>query len=76
MPAARRHRVGERLPAVIHLDPDPAAINLCRKLVAQTDLEAVVLFGSQAVGGWDEQSDLDLIIITVRHLGGGKAITD
>ena len=70
MPAVRRHRVGEGLPAVIHLDPDPAAIALCHDLVAQTDVEAVVLFSSQAAGGWDEQSDLDLIIITVRHLGG------
>ena len=59
MPPVRRHRIGDQLPAVIHPGPDPAAITLCRDLVAQTDAEAVVLFGSRAAGGWDEQSDLD-----------------
>ena len=63
MPPVRRHRIGDQLPAVIHPGPDPAAIALCRDLAAQTDAEAVVLFGSRATGGWDEQSDLDLIII-------------
>lgn len=63
MPPVRRHRIGEELPAVIHPDPDPAAIDLCHDLVAQTDAEAVVLFGSRATGGWDEQSDLDMIVI-------------
>ena len=63
MPPVRRHRIGEELPAVIHPDPDPAAVDLCWDLVAQTDVEAVVLFGSRASGGWDEQSDLDMIII-------------
>ncbi len=48
---------------MIHPDPDPAAINLCRDLAAETDAEAVVLFGSRAAGGWDEQSDLDMIIV-------------
>ena len=63
MPPVRRHRIGDQLPAVIHPDPDPAAINLCRELVARTDAQAVILFGSRATGGWDEQSDLDLIIV-------------
>ena len=63
MPLVRRHRVGDQMPAVVHQGPDPAAIDLCRDLVAQTDAEALVLFGSRAGGGWDEQSDLDMIII-------------
>ena len=63
MPPVRRHRIGKEKPAVIHPDPDPAAINLCRDLAAETDAEAVVLFGSRAGGGWDEQSDLDMIIV-------------
>ena len=63
MPLVRRHRIGKEMPAVIHPGPDPAAINLCRDLAVQTDAEAVVLFGSRAAGGWDEQSDLDLIIV-------------
>ena len=62
MPPVRRHRIGDQLPAVIHPGPDPAAIALCRDLVAETDAEAVVLFGSRATGGWDEQSDLDMIV--------------
>ena len=63
MPPVRRHRIGDQLPAVIHLGPDPAAIDLCRDLAAETDAAAVILFGSRATGGWDEQSDLDLIIV-------------
>ena len=63
MPPVRRHRIGDQMPSVVHPGPDPAAINLCRDLAAQTDAQAVVLFGSRATGGWDEQSDLDLIIV-------------
>ena len=63
MPPVRRHRIGDQLPAVIHPDPDPAAFDLCGELAANTDAEAVILFGSRATGGWDEQSDLDLIIV-------------
>ena len=63
MPPVRRHRIGDQLPSVIHPGPDPAAINLCRDLAVQTDAQAVVLFGSRATGGWDQQSDLDLIIV-------------
>ena len=63
MPPVRRHRIGDQLPAVVHPDPDPAAIDLCRDLAANTDAQAVVLFGSRAAGNWDEQSDLDMIIV-------------
>ena len=63
MPPVRRHRIGDQLPAVIHPGPDPAAFDLCRELAAETDAQAVVLFGSRAAGGWDEQSDLDMIIV-------------
>ena len=63
MPPVRRHRIGDQLPAVVHPGPDPAAIDLCRDLVVRNDVDAVVLFGSRATGGWDEQSDLDLIIV-------------
>ena len=63
MPTVRRHRIGDQLPAVTHPRPDPAAFDLCRDLVVQTDLEAVILFGSRSNGGWDEQSDLDMVIV-------------
>ena len=63
MPPVRRHRIGDQLPFVVHPDPDAAAVSLCQDLVAQTDVEGVILFGSRATGGWDEQSDLDLIIV-------------
>ena len=36
----RRHRIGDQMPAVIHPDPDPAAINVCRDLMAETDASA------------------------------------
>ena len=63
MPPVRQHRIGDQLPSLIHPDPDPAAIDLCRELADETDVEAVILFGSRAAGGRDEQSDLDTIII-------------
>ena len=63
MPPVRRHRIGAEMPAVVHPGPDPAALNFCRDLAAGTDAEAVVLFASGATGGWDQQSDLDLIIV-------------
>ena len=63
MPPVRRHRIGDQMPAVVHPDPDPAAFDLCRDLATETDAQAVVLFGSRAAGGWDEQSDLDMIIV-------------
>ena len=63
MPPVRRHRIGDQLPAVIHPDPDAAAVALCRDLAAETGAEAVILFGSRATGGWDEQSDLDVIVV-------------
>lgn len=63
MPPVRRHRIGDQLPAVIHPGPDRAALDLCRDLAAQTDAEAVILFASRATGGWDRQSDLDMIIV-------------
>ena len=63
MPPVRRHRIGDQLPKVIHPDPDPAVRAFCRDLAYKTDAAAVVLFGSRAAGGWDEQSDLDMIIV-------------
>ena len=63
MPPVRRHRIGDQLPEVIYPDPDPAARAFCRDLASKTDAAAVVLFGSRAIGGWDEQSDLDMIIV-------------
>ena len=66
MPPVRRHRIGDQMPVVSHAGPDPAAIALCRDLVSEVDVECAILFGSRARGGWDEQSDLDLIVIHQR----------
>ena len=63
MPPVRRHRISDQMPSVIHPGPDPAAFDLCRDLAVEADAQAVVLFGSRAAGGWDEQSDLDMIIV-------------
>ena len=58
-----RHRVGECMPVVVHAGPDPAALAVCRELVSETSVDCVVLHGSRAWGNWDEQSDLDLIMV-------------
>ena len=68
MPPVRRHRIGDQMPAVRHPGPDPSAIALCRDLVAEAAVGCAILFGSRAQGGWDEQSDLDIIVV---HHGSG-----
>ena len=68
MPPVRRHRIGDQMPAVRHPGPDPSAIALCRDLVAEAAVGCAILFGSRAQGGWDEQSDLDIIVV---HQGAG-----
>ena len=64
----RRHRIGDQMPQVVHLGPDPAALALCQDLANLPDMESVILFGSRVGRGWDEQSDLDMIVI---HPGAG-----
>ena len=68
MPLVRRHRIGDQMPAVTHPGPDSSAIALCRDLVGESPVECAILFGSRALGGWDSQSDLDIIVI---HQGVG-----
>ncbi len=63
MPFVKRHRAGEEMPRVVHLDPDPRAAPLCQDLVKHTSVQAAILGGSRHTGGWDEQSDLDIIVI-------------
>ena len=40
-----RHRIGEYLPEVVHQGPDPAAVAVCREVLA----ECAILHGSR---GW------------------------
>ena len=63
MPPVRRHRIGDQMPAITHAGPDPNAIALCQDLMAQAPVDCAILFGSRALGGWDNQSDLDIIVI-------------
>ena len=64
MPPVRRHRIGDQMPAVTHAGADPSAVALCRDLVAEAPpVDCAILFGSRALGGWDDQSDLDIIVI-------------
>ena len=41
MPPVRRHRIGDQMPAVHHPDPTPAAIALCRDLVAEAPVDCL-----------------------------------
>ena len=63
MPYVKRHRAGEEMPKVVHLDPDPMAPRLCEALVQHSAIQAVILGGSRYRGRWDEQSDLDIMVI-------------
>ena len=63
MPPVRQHRIGDQMPAITHAGPDPNAIALCQDLMAQAPVDCTILFGSRALGGWGDQSDLDIIVI-------------
>ena len=65
-----RHRIGEYMPEVVHQDPDPAAIAVYREVMDESEAECVILHGSRGWGGWDDQSDLDLIVIREAAPGG------
>lgn len=51
MPFVKRHRAGEAMPKVVHLDPDSRAIKLCEELVREPAIQAVILGGSRYTGG-------------------------
>ena len=65
-----RHRIGKYLPEVVHQGPDPAAVAVCREVLAESGAECVILHGSRGWGGWDEQSDLNVIVI--HHAAGDE----
>ena len=51
------------MPRVIHDKPDERAAPLCEELVRRPAVQAVIFGGSRYTGGWDEESDLDVVII-------------
>ena len=63
MPFIKRHRAGDEMPKVVHLEPDERAAALCEELVKHPTVQAAIFGGSRYRGGWDEQSDLDIIVI-------------
>ena len=63
MPFIKRHRAGEYMPKVVHPEPDERATPLCQELAQEPTVQAAILGGSRYHGGWDEQSDLDIIVI-------------
>ena len=65
-----RHRIGKYLPEVVHQGPDPAAVAVCREVLAESGAECVILHGSRGWGGWDEQSDFNVIVI--HHAAGDE----
>ena len=67
MPFIKRHRGGKAMPKVVHPEPDERATPLCEELVKVPAVQAVILGGSRYRGGWDEQSDLDIIVILEEH---------
>ena len=38
-----RHRVGKYLPEMVHQGPDPAAVAVCREVLAESGAECVIL---------------------------------
>ena len=58
-----RHRIGDHLPDVVHPGADPVAIAVCCQVLEDTVAECVVLQGSRGWGGWDEQSDINIIVV-------------
>ena len=44
--------------------PDPRAIAVARAVLEREGPEFTILFGSRARGDWDEESDIDLMLVT------------
>ncbi|MDE2938845.1 MAG: nucleotidyltransferase domain-containing protein [Chloroflexota bacterium] len=63
MAFVKRHRAGTEMPEAVHPDPDPRAVALGKRLAEHAAVQAVILGGSRHTGGWDEQSDLDLVAV-------------
>ena len=63
MPFIKRHRSGEEMPRLTHPQPDERAAPLCQDLVKHPAVQAAILGGSRHTGGWDDQSDLDIVVI-------------
>ena len=55
---AESHRVFSRTKA------DPIAVAAAREVQESTQADCIILFGSRAGNNWNEQSDLDLMILT------------
>ena len=72
MPFVKRHRAGKELPEVVHPGPDPRAAALAEELAWHPAVQAVILGGSRYTGGWDEQSDLDLLVILADSTDEGE----
>ena len=58
-----RHRIGDHSPEVVHPVADPVGIAVCCQVLEDTGAECVVLHGSRGWGGWDEQSDINIIVV-------------
>ena len=50
--------------------PDPRAIAVARAVLEREGPEFTILFGSRARGDWDEESDIDLMLVTGEAPGG------
>ncbi len=48
---------------MVHPELDPRAGALAEELAQHPAVQAVVFGGSRYTGGWDEQSDLDIVVI-------------
>ena len=59
---------------VVHQGPDPAAMAVCREVLAESGTECAILHGSRGWGGWAEQSDLNVIL--VRRAAGDEVERD
>ena len=57
-----RHRIGEYLPEVVHQGLDPAAVAVCREVLAESGVECVILHGSR--GGVQRQLLLPACCLT------------
>ena len=58
-----RNHIGKYLPEVVHPVADPVAIAVCCQVLEDTGAECVVLHGSRGWGHWDEQSDINIIVV-------------
>lgn len=75
MTTANTTGTSSRLPEAPAGEPDPRAIAVAKAVLEREGPDFAILFGSRARGDWDDESDIDLMLVTGEAPGDGREDT-